>query len=382
MAVPDIVRNVTRNVREALSSREGFKEKAKELPLYVLQSALSGVGQALLIGDRMRTTIKRIAGQDDTDETRPKTADELAEGEKAEEKVAEKPARREPVIFAPRPESASPKEDRSEANGAKPRPEPVIFAPAKPKAATGPAPAAPEAKPTGSEPAKTAEADIPETKPAVAEATKTKAAETKPAVAEATETKAAETKPAVTEATETEAAETKAAVTTEPETKPTTTDIPETKPAVAEATKTEAAETTEPETKPTGSEPAKAARTTKAAKAAETEAAGTGIPAPAAVGVEVTEVKTAKPEAADAALVEVTETKVATPVAEPVGAVTVPAEPMPGYGQLTVASLRARMRGKTAGQIREFLAYERATTVRAEVVRMYENRLAKLEAAE
>lgn len=301
MAVPDIVRNVTRNVREALSSREGFKEKAKDLPLYVLQSALSGVGQALLLGDRMRTTIKRIAGQDaDTEETHPKTADELAKDEKAEEKVAEKPARREPVIFAPRPESASPKEDRSEANGAKPRPEPVIFAPAKPKAATGPAPAAPEAKPTGSEPAKPAEAT-------------------------------------------------------------------ETKPAEA--------------TKPTGSEPAKAARTTKAA---ETEAAETGIPAPApaAVGVEVTEVKTAKPEAADAALVEVTETKVATPVAEPVGAVTVPAEPMPGYGQLTVASLRARMRGKTAEQIREFLAYERATTVRAEVVRMYENRLAKLEAAE
>lgn len=159
MAVPDIVRNVTRNVREALSSREGFKEKAKELPLYVLQSALSGVGQALLIGDRMRTTIKRIAGQDDdTEETRPKTADEPGKGEKAEEKVAEKPARRAPVIFAPRPESSSPKEDRPEANGAKPRPEPVIFAPAKPKAATGPA----------SEP-----------KPAEAETTETKAAETK-----------------------------------------------------------------------------------------------------------------------------------------------------------------------------------------------------------
>ncbi|MER5424503.1 hypothetical protein [Streptosporangium roseum] len=308
MAVPDIVRNVTRNVREALSSREGFKEKAKELPLYVLQSALSGVGQALLIGDRMRTTIKRIAGQDeDTEETRPKTADEPGKGEKAEEKVAEKPARRAPVIFAPRPESSSPKEDRPEANGAKPRPEPVIFAPAKPKAATGPAPAAPEAP----------------------------APETKPAEAKAAETKAAETKQ-------------------------------EAEPVTAEA-------------KPAGSEPAKAARTTEATEPAVAE---TEIPAPAAVQVEVTEVKVAKPETADAALVEVTETRVAKPAVAPVGAVTVPAEPMPGYGQLTVASLRARMRGKTAGQIREFLAYERATTARAEVVRMYENRLAKLEAAE
>ena len=52
---------------------------------------------------------------------------------------------------------------------------------------------------------------------------------------------------------------------------------------------------------------------------------------------------------------------------------------MPGYAGLTVASLRARMRGKSAEQIRELLAYEEATSARETVLKMYRNRLAKLE---
>jgi hypothetical protein len=63
-------------------------------------------------------------------------------------------------------------------------------------------------------------------------------------------------------------------------------------------------------------------------------------------------------------------------------AVTGLAEPLPGYSELTVASLRARMRGKSAEQISAFLVFEQATTARPEVVRMYENRLAKLQAGE
>jgi hypothetical protein len=57
-------------------------------------------------------------------------------------------------------------------------------------------------------------------------------------------------------------------------------------------------------------------------------------------------------------------------------------EPLPGYSGLTVASLRARMRGKSVEQMGDLLAYEQATTARPEVIRMYENRLAKLEAPE
>ncbi len=78
----------------------------------------------------------------------------------------------------------------------------------------------------------------------------------------------------------------------------------------------------------------------------------------------------------------------AVPTAEGDAAQTAPtavvglAEPLPGYSDLTVASLRARMRGKSAEQISAFLAFEQATAARPEVVRMYENRLAKLQAGE
>ncbi|TMR88291.1 hypothetical protein EJK15_67120 [Nonomuraea basaltis] len=70
------------------------------------------------------------------------------------------------------------------------------------------------------------------------------------------------------------------------------------------------------------------------------------------------------------------------PAAAEPAAATEPAEPLPGYSEMTVASLRARMRGKTAEQIGAFLAYERATKARPEVERMFENRLAKLQAGE
>ncbi|MFD0888480.1 hypothetical protein ACFQ08_28430 [Streptosporangium algeriense] len=102
MSVPDIIRNVTRNVREALSSREEFKEKTKDLPLYVLQSTLSGVGQVLQLGDRVKNKIRRLAGQDVEEETETT--------ETAEQATDDKPARREPVIFAPRPDRTAAKE--------------------------------------------------------------------------------------------------------------------------------------------------------------------------------------------------------------------------------------------------------------------------------
>ncbi len=356
MAVPDIFRNVTRNVREALSSREGFKEKAKELPLYVLQTTLSGVGQALMLGDRVRNTIKRLAGQNDeteeSEEGTGKAADQpVGAGEHGEETAEAKPARREPVIFAPRPEkvAAEAEEERkAEANGTKARPEPVIFAPAKSKAAAEPAPERAEPE-TGSK-------TTPETAP------------TAPAP------KTAEPTSAETGTVEAETGTVEKAGAVE-------------------------AKTAEPRITPKVTEPE-----------GEAQASGLGIAEPAAVKVEVTAVEVAKPEVAGTTAVEVTETKVAEPVTEAAAPVaetvteavteeavaeavteavteaveaaeSVLAEPMPGYGGLTVASLRARMRGKSAAQIQELLDYERATSARAEVVRMYENRLAKLEAA-
>ncbi|MFF0249754.1 hypothetical protein ACWEU6_31365 [Streptosporangium sandarakinum] len=358
MTVPNIIRDVTRNVREALSSREQFKEKAKDLPLYVLQSALSGVGQALLLGDRVRGTIKRLTNQEEQEEaaerrgpagqTGPAGQDTARE---AEEEPREKP-RRAPVIFAPRPESAASRDEEAApageagtgSNGAKARPEPVIFAPAKPRAA---------------------EPEVTEPETAKQEPAKPEAAKPEVAEAKVAEPETAKQEPAGARAAKPKAAEPKA-----------------TKPRTA---KPKAAGTAAPEA---GEKPAGTAepRLVEPPAAESTGAAGaTGaVVAPPAAEVEVTEVHVATPGEADTPVVEVTGTKAARPegVEPPAATVEVPEEPMPGYGQLTVASLRARMRGKSAEQVRLLLAYERATAARPEVVRMYENRLAKLEAAE
>ncbi|SDI81080.1 hypothetical protein [Nonomuraea jiangxiensis] len=337
MSFSDVIRNITRTV----TNKDELKEKAKDLPLLVVQTTLSAAGQALLLVDRVKNSIKGLGGKERQEEydSRPSAADQVATAPpeaKADEKGEEdKPARREPVIFAPRPGSAEP-------NGvAKTKPDPVIFAPASktenapesaPKAdtttatVTDPKPtvteeaepkSAPKAEPKA-EPAPVAEA--PTTEAPAAEAPETKAAKVTAPAAEAAPV--AEPKADVTEQ-----AEPKAAVTEQAE--------PVTAPApVAEAPAAEA-------------KPATTAKATKPAKPA----------------------KATKPVAAQA------------PAAE-VSAAGELAEPLPGFSGLTVASLRARMRGKTAEQIGDYLAYEQATTARPEVIRMFENRLAKLQAGE
>lgn len=54
--------------------------------------------------------------------------------------------------------------------------------------------------------------------------------------------------------------------------------------------------------------------------------------------------------------------------------------PVTGYDQLTLASLRSRLRYLDAAQLRMLAAYERATANRADVIGMFERRLAKLQA--
>ena len=56
--------------------------------------------------------------------------------------------------------------------------------------------------------------------------------------------------------------------------------------------------------------------------------------------------------------------------------------PIANYGELSIASLRARLRGLTVVQVREVIAYERANANRPEVIAMFERRMAKLEAPE
>jgi hypothetical protein len=76
----------------------------------------------------------------------------------------------------------------------------------------------------------------------------------------------------------------------------------------------------------------------------------------------------------DAALVaEAVPVAQAAPVAEP-GA------PLPNYDELSIASLRARLRNLDVAQLRELVGYERAHADRADVITMFERRMAKLEA--
>ena len=56
--------------------------------------------------------------------------------------------------------------------------------------------------------------------------------------------------------------------------------------------------------------------------------------------------------------------------------------PLPSYGELSIASLRARLRNLDLTQLRQVAAYEKAHAARAEVMTMFERRIAKLEAEE
>ncbi|TMR23922.1 hypothetical protein ETD86_06220 [Nonomuraea turkmeniaca] len=325
MSLSDVIRNIAKTV----TNKDELKEKAKDLPLMLVQSTLSAAGQALLLVDRVKNSIKGLGNKEEREEeqiSRTSAADQVAAP--ADE---DKPARKEPVIFSPRPGAAEP-------NGvAKTKPDPVIFAPAGKE-----------------EPVATAEPEAPAAEPEVPAqpAAKTETAPKPVAKTEAAPEPVAETEAASKPATKTEAAS-KPATKTETASKPAT----KTETASKPATKTKAASKPAAKTKVVD-EPAPAAEP-KAAPAAPKAVAEPAVEAPAA------------PEA------------VAEPVvAEAPEQAAKPTEPLPGYDEMTVASLRARMRGKTAEQIGDFLAYERATQGRPEVVRMFENRLAKLQAGE
>ena|SRR5579863_5363250 len=109
-----------------------------------------------------------------------------------------------------------------------------------------------------------------------------------------------------------------------------------------------------PATTATPAKAAKAAKTATPAKAAKT--AKTAQPGPATPA-----------EAATAGQAEVRGTGVL---------------PVPHYSELSIASLRARLRGLDIGQVRDLLSYERNHEDRANVIAMFERRIAKLEEAE
>ncbi|MGI5492507.1 hypothetical protein [Microtetraspora malaysiensis] len=287
--------------------KDELKEKAKDLPATALQTTISGVGQALLIGDQVRSTIKRITTSEG-EEAPATTAEESA----AEE---ERPARREPVIFAPRPSA----KEAPEPDGTAPVEERVSPTPAEKAEWEAPAVEKPAEKPAEKPVEKAAEKAAEKPAPEKARTAEAPAAE-KPAAA-----------PKAEPAPEKPAAAPEAAAPAKPAEKP--------KPAAAK-----------PAAKPAAEKRAPAKPRTKKTAEAAAEAEPTAAPKARAK-------KAAAPEAAEGV-----------------------AEPYPGYAGLSLASLRARMRGKSADQMRELIAYEKGTTNRDDVVRMYETRLAKIEA--
>ena len=135
------------------------------------------------------------------------------------------------------------------------------------------------------------------------------------------------------------------------------------KPAAAAATVKPATE--KPAARPAGS-PAKPAAGTKPGAAAK-PAAGVKPPASAKP------LASAKPASASTAAPEPAAAKPAP------SAAGVQAAPIPGYDDLSVASLRARLRGLDAAGVQALLDYERANARRGDVITMFERRLSKIE---
>jgi hypothetical protein len=106
---------------------------------------------------------------------------------------------------------------------------------------------------------------------------------------------------------------------------------------------------------PAAAPAAKAAPATKSVRA--TKPAATTKPAPAAKATKA--VPAPRPPKADPVAVE---------------------PPLPGWDDLSLASLRARLRGFDAATIRAMLAYEQAHARREPVITMLERRLAKITA--
>ena len=128
--------------------------------------------------------------------------------------------------------------------------------------------------------------------------------------------------------------------------------------------------------------PATAAAPDSAASAASAASAGETPPRPAkrqsSRDLDKTgNVRLLGDETAGTAVADATP---ATAAATPATAAAADAAPLPNYDELSVASLRARLRNLNVTQVRQLAEYERAHAARADVLGMFERRIAKLEA--
>jgi hypothetical protein len=166
------------------------------------------------------------------------------------------------------------------------------------------------------------------------------------------------------------------------------------KPAAARRTATKPASgkpvTPKPATKPVTAKPPTARRTTPKAAAAESGAAVADTPPKPprrqsardfdkTGNVRLISDGTASSAAASTAAAETGAGAAPTEAAE-TGAAPTAAAPLPNYDELSLASLRARLRNLDVTQVKQLAEYERTHAARADVLTMFERRVAKLEA--
>jgi len=124
--------------------------------------------------------------------------------------------------------------------------------------------------------------------------------------------------------------------------------------------------------------PAQAAEAPVAAEAGPAQAAEAPVATEAPVAAEAP-VATQAPVAAEAGPAQAAETDTRATGAGGPGAGDSGA-PLPNYDELSIASLRARLRNLDVAQVKQMAEYERAHAGRADVIAMFERRIAKLEA--
>jgi hypothetical protein len=111
----------------------------------------------------------------------------------------------------------------------------------------------------------------------------------------------------------------------------------------------------------------------------DSDKAGTDTAAPAAEATAEAPVTTETSAAAETPVT--TETSATAESADAGGADAGDAGmPLPNYDALSIASLRARLRNLDVTQVRQLAEYEKAHAARADVIVMFERRIAKLEA--
>ncbi|GAB3986477.1 hypothetical protein GCM10029978_102110 [Actinoallomurus acanthiterrae] len=320
--------------------KEQVRETVSELPIHAARLAVMGVGQALLLTDRVRKDYKeareaglgpvlgRLRGdaEDITGRIVGKVTGRTGPDEQADTEEGPAPSAASSEIAVGKPSGTA--RTRPAAGRTKPS--------TASRAESAPAKATPAASP-----AKDA------AKPSSRSGTATrraKTAETKAAEAKATEAKPAEAKPA------------KAA--------------PAAKAATSGKTTAPAGKSTTPATKgKTAAAPAKA----KAAPAAPAkEKASPAKSTPAAPAKPATDAKAAPAKETPAPKAEAARSTGTTAPASG------KALSIPDYDGASIASVRARLRNLNARQVNELRDYERSHAARAEFLRMYENRIAKL----